>query len=427
MGFALLGLVGTMPLTQGFIMLSLSFSILTTLVVASTPAARIAVLLDDPASNTPAQASIESTLQTRGYSVVAAEVSAQMRKVVAPEALLKSRLPKGLSVFEADAILVGAISYGEPQEMDGVRTLPVSLTVKLIDLATGKNSSTLQTSGRGIGILGPELRTRGAKAAVRALFKQRRFRNALKNLGQQSGRVTLIVQDLPNREALLELKKTLERALAGAPVKEIYYAKGLGKLVLGGSKARSMVGPDIADIIGEHRFLALIVDEVANTRIVARFNRARTVRIHALVLQPKLPKKSKKRSQELGRYMTTQMAAFTFARASYQPGRLSRAQARKQAKRLKADVIVESELIGTVGSQALAIRVIDVASGRPIYRGQRFLNVDKNRLQTADVLMSSLQSDLPDSLVKARIGVIPIDLAKSGPRTAENDLKELKD
>ena len=350
-----------------------------------------------------------------------------MRKVVAPEALLSARLPEGLSVFEADAILVGAISYGEPQDMEGVQTLPASLTAKLVDLGTGKTTSTLQTSGRGIGIIGPELKTRSAKDAVNSLFKIRRFRKALKNLGQQSGMVTLIIQELPNRQALLELKKTLERAFAGAPVKEIYYAKGLGKLVLGGSKARSMVGPDIADIIGEHRFLALVVDEVANTRIVARFDRARTVKIHALVLQPKLPKKNKKRAKELGRYMTTRFASFKFARASYQPGRISRAQARKQAENLKADVIVESELIGSSDSQALAIRVVDVATGRPIYREQRFLSGDKNRLQTADVLMGSLQAKLPHSLVQAQIGVIPIDLSKSGPRTAENDLKELKE
>jgi len=385
------------------------------------------VLLKDPAPNTPAQAYIEATLQKKGYAVVAPEVSAKMRKVVAPEALLSARLPEGLSVFEADAILVGAISYGEPQDMEGVQTLPASLTAKLVDLGTGKTTSTLQTSGRGIGIIGPELKTRSAKDAVNSLFKIRRFRKALKNLGQQSGMVTLIIQELPNRQALLELKKTLERAFAGAPVKEIYYAKGLGKLVLGGRKARSMVGPDIADIIGEHRFLALVVDEVANTRIVARFDRARTVKIHALVLQPKLPKKNKKRAKELGRYMTTRFASFKFARASYQPGRISRAQARKQAENLKADVIVESELIGSSDSQALAIRVVDVATGRPIYREQRFLSGDKNRLQTADVLMGSLQAKLPHSLVQAQIGVIPIDLSKSGPRTAENDLKELKE
>jgi hypothetical protein len=152
-------------------MFTIGSFVLATLTVAATPAARIAVVIEDAAPNTPAQASIEATLQKRGYAVVAPEVSAKLRKVVAPKELLDSRLPDGLSVFEADAILVGAISYGEAQEMDGVRTLPVSLTAKLIDLGTGKTTSTIQTSGRGIGILGPELKTRGAKAAVASLFK----------------------------------------------------------------------------------------------------------------------------------------------------------------------------------------------------------------------------------------------------------------
>ena len=408
-------------------MFTLGSSILAGLVLAATPAARIAVVIDDAAANTPAQASIEATLQRKGYAVVAPEVSAKLRKVVAPKELLDSRLPEGLSVFEADAILVGSISYGEPQDMDGVQTLPVSLTAKLIDLGTGKTTSTLQTSGRGIGILGPELKTRGAKNAVKTLFRMKRFRKALRNLGQQSGMVTLIIQDLPNREALLELKRTLERALAGAPVKEIYYAKGLGKLFLGGSKARSMIGPDIADIIGENRFLALVVDEVANTRIVARFDRARTVQIHALVLQPKMPKRGNKGAQELGRYVASRFASFSFARASYQPGKLSRKQAFKQAKKLNAEVIVESEIIGSSSAPALAIRVLSVESQRPIYREQRFLSGQKERLQTADSLLGSLQGQLPDALAKARVGVIPVELSESGPRTAENDLKELKE
>ena len=410
-------------------MLSLSSLIVASAVISSTPPARVAVVIEDSAANKPAQASIEATLQRKGYAVVAPEVSAKLRQVVAPKELLGSRLPDGLSVFEADAILVGAISYGEAQDLDGVQTLPVSLTAKLIDLGTGKTTSTLQTSGRGIGIVGPELKTRGAKAAVKSLFRMKRFRTALRGLGQQSGMVTLIIQELPHREALLELKRSLERALAGAPVKEIYYAKGLGKLFLGGSKAKSMVGPDIADIIGENRFLALVVDEVANTRIVARFDRARTVQIHALVLQPKLPKKSKKRAKELGRYVTSRFASFSFARASYQPGNLSRAQAIKQANKLSAEVIVESEIIGgtTSDAPALAIRVVDAKTGRPIYREQRFLQTANQRLQTADVLLSSLQGQLPHALAKAKVGVIPFDLSNSGLRTAENDLKELKE
>ena len=48
--------------------------------------------------------------------------------------------------------------------------------------------------------------------------------------------------------------------------------------MLGGSKAKSMAGPEIADMIGENRYLALVVDEVANTRIVTRFDRGELYR-----------------------------------------------------------------------------------------------------------------------------------------------------
>jgi|GEM_PF-2555206 len=409
-------------------MLFCKSALLLPLLLAANLSPRIAVIIDDAAENQPAQASIEASLQRRGYSVVSSEVSEKLRKVVAPAELLRARLPEGLSVFEADAILVGAISYGEAQDMDGVQTLPVSLTAKLIDLGTGKTTSTIQTSGRGIGIVGPELKTRGAKAAVKSLFKMKRFRAALKGLGQHSGSVTLIVQNLPHRDALLELKKALETAFAGAPVKEVYYAKGLGKLMLGGSKAKSMAGPQIADMIGENRYLALVVDEVANTRIVTRFDRARTVQIHALVLQPKISNtKSKKASRELGRYLASRFAEFSYARASFQPGQLTRKQALNQAKKMRADVIVESEIIGDKESPALAIRVVDTKTGRPLYREQRFLDEKGRRLQTAAKLLGSLQLQLPHVLASEKVGIIPFELSNSGPRTAETDLKELKD
>ena len=93
------------------------------LFIAAAPATRIAVLMDDPQQGTPASATIETMLQKMGYEVVAADVSEKMRQVVAPKALLGTRLPEGLSVFEADAILAGAVSYGEAQEVEGVEAL----------------------------------------------------------------------------------------------------------------------------------------------------------------------------------------------------------------------------------------------------------------------------------------------------------------
>ena len=212
--------------------------------------------------------------------------------------------------------------------------------------------------------------------------------------------VTLIVQKIPNRAALLELREGLERALAGAPVKEIYYAKGLGKLVLGGSKAKSMVGPDIADVIGQRRSLALEVDEVANTRIVATYDRARTVAVHALVLEPKVPRRMRQRAKELGKYVATRFATFEFARASYQPGRLNRARAIERAKALGAGVIVESEVMGRDGSTALSIRVVDVESGRPIFREQRLMTGDEE-LRAAEGLLATIGARLPEHLARA--------------------------
>ena len=99
-----------------------------TLTLAAPPATRIAVLVDDPGQGTPALAAIEAKLQGLGYEVVAAETSARMREVVAPKDVLSSRLPDGLSVFEADALLGGTVAYGTPMEIEGVQSVPVSLT-----------------------------------------------------------------------------------------------------------------------------------------------------------------------------------------------------------------------------------------------------------------------------------------------------------
>ena len=94
---------------------------------------------------------------------------------------------------------------------------------------------------------------------------------------------------------------------------------------------------------------------------------------------------------------------------------------------MKADVIVESEIIGDKESPALAIRVVDANTGRPLYREQRFLDEKGKRLQTAAKLLGSLQQQLPHVLASEKVGVIPFELSNSGPRTAETDLKELKD
>src|SRR5205085_11544879 len=105
----------------------------------------------------------------------------------------------------------------------------------------------------------PTLLVRASEQATGLLFGDKGLKEALHNVGQAAGTVTLVVQGLPNREALLELRRGLERALGGAPVKEIYFAKNLGKLMLGGSNAKTMIGPDIADVIGETKTLALEV------------------------------------------------------------------------------------------------------------------------------------------------------------------------
>jgi hypothetical protein len=374
-------------------------AVLLSLVAGAAPATRIAVLLDDPGAGKPASAAIERALQDRGFEVVAAETSQKMRGVVAPKELLGNRLPTdGLSVFEADAILAGAAAYGEIVEVEGVKSQNVSVTLRLIDLGTGQATSTMQADGVGVGVGGPALQNRGIAQALQILFNDRGLTSALAKVGQSAGSVVLVIQDLPNREALTGLREGLEKALAGAPVKEIYFAKGLGKLVLGGSNADSMAGPSIADIISENKTLALVVDEVANTRIVARYDKSRTVNVHALVLEPKLPKKDAKRATELGKYLATQLATFAYAKASYQRGALARPAAVAQAKKIGASVIIESELLGQQGDSALVIRVIDVTSGEPILRVQKIVEEPKDSLATAEKLIAEVGNQLPEKL-----------------------------
>ena len=369
--------------------------------IAAPPATRVAVLVDDPGQGTPAVAALESKLQAAGYEVVAAETSERMRKVVAPKDLLGSRLPEGLSVFEADAVLAGSVAYGDAQEIEGVKSMAVSMTVRLIDLGTGQATATFRADGQGVGAGGPTVLARGAEQAVRLLFDKQGLDKALAQVGQTAGAVTLVVQGLPSREALVSLQDDLRKALAGAPVREVYFAKDLGKLVLGGSKSnKAMAGPDIANLISENRRLALVVDEVANTRIVARYDRARTVNVNAMVLEPKLRQGTRAQAQELGRYVATQLATFEFARASFQPGRMTRKAALQRAKKGGFDVLVESEVLGTGASAALTLRVIDVATGRPIHRQQQVVSTEGN-FSAAEVLVAELRTVLPEKLSPA--------------------------
>lgn len=387
---------------------------------AAPPATRVAVLVDDPGQGTPAVAALESKLQALGYEVVAAETSERMRKVVAPKELLENRLPEGLSVFEADAVLAGAVAYGEAQEIEGVKSLSVSMTVRLIDLGTGQATATYRADGQGVGAGGPTVLARGADQAVRLLFDKQGLDKSLAKVGQTAGAVTLVVQGLPSREALVALQDDLRKALAGAPVREVYYSTNLGKLVLGGAKSsKAMVGPDIANLISENKKLALVVDEVANTRIVARYDRARTVNVNAMVLEPKLPRGSRAQAKELGRYVATQLATFEFARASFQPGRMSRQAALQRAKKAGFDVVVESELLGSGDSAALTLRVIDVATGRPIHRQQEVVAA-KGSFGAAEVLVAELRTVLPEKLSPSQSG------DAVGPATASPDQMQAK-
>ena len=369
----------------------------------ATPRARIAVVLDDPEGAQLVTGALEMRVQEAGYQVVAAETSERIRKVVAPRELLRTRLPEGLSVFEADAILAGRVAYGAPTEIEGIRSVQVAVSVRLINLATGAATATLQATGVGIGVGGPTLVMRAARQAVTQLFERHGLTEALARVGQSAGSVVLIVQHVPHRRAWLELQESLRAALAGAPVTEVYYAKGLGKLILGGSRSeKAMAGPDIANLIGTDRAVALRVVEVANTRIVARYDRARTVRVHALVLEPRLPRPDRKKATELGKFVATQLASFEFARASYQRGPLSRQAALRRAREIGANVVVESEVLGQGGSAALALRVLHVETGRPIHRQQRVLAGADGKFGAAEALVATLETALPEKLAGDR-------------------------
>lgn len=368
------------------------------LTLAAPPATRVAVLVDDPGQGTPTVAALESTLQKLGYEVVAAQTSAEMRKVVAPSDILAARLPEGLSVFEADAVLGGTVAYGEPMEIEGVKSLAVSMTVRLIDLGTGQALATFRSDGQGLGAGGPTVRARGAEQAVKLLFAKHGLKGALAKVGPRSGSVTLVVKGLPDRDAWVALQKDVSEALAGAPATERYFSTGLGKMRLGGSKSdKAMAGPDIANLINDNRKLALVVEEVANTRIVARYDRARTVNVKALVLEPKL--RNRKKARELGRYLATQLATFEFARAAFQPGRLDRKKGLERAKAGGYDVLIESEVLGRGADAALTLRVVDVKTGRPIHRQQRVLTKDGD-FGAAKQLVAALETELPNKIVE---------------------------
>ena len=378
----------------------LQCAVMTGLLAAAGPATRVAVVLEDAGAGSPAVAAIEATLQEKGYSVVAPSVVAEIRKVVAPKDILENRLPTGLSVFEADALIAGTAVYSEPTTIDeGVSSQTVVVTVRLIDLGTGQATATVQGTGVSVGVVAPTRLAAASRNATRRLFSRTALPKALEAIGPTGSSVMLVVQGLPHRTALSELKTSLEKALAGAPAREVYFAQGLGKLELGGSRSpKAMTGPDIADIINDAGNLALSVVEVANTRIVAEYDRSRTVRVHALVLEPKLPRKDPRRATQLGKYVATQVATFDFARASYQRGRLNRKRALKRARRIGADVIVESEVLNVGRSSALLLRVIDVASGRPIMRQQQVLDSDAGGLEAARTLLANLKQNLPEKL-----------------------------
>jgi hypothetical protein len=364
------------------------------------PGARVAVLVDDAAPSEPARAAIESALQAAGFEVISRDLALEIRRVVTPEAILQGRLPENLSVLEADAIVAGAAAYGEPMAIEGVQSLQVALSSRILDLSTGRISATEQVSGVGVGVPGPNLAVKGAQQAVAVLFKRAPWGEALAALGPQSGAVTLIVQGLPTRQALGDLRTGLEKALAGAPARELYFAQGLGKLMLGGSSARSLDGRDVADLLTQERALGLEVLEVANTRIVAKYAPGRGVSMTALVLEPKVSSGSRGEREELGRYVAGELGKFGFLSVQYQPSKLSRAQALGRAKKLRAQLLVESEILESDGALALAIRVVDVATGKPVLREQMPLAKGHSRFAAAEALLSAVQSKLPVELAQ---------------------------
>lgn len=364
------------------------------LALAAPPTLRVAVLVDDPEPGAPGRAALEARLQELGYRTVDAETTARLRKVLTPEAILAHRLPEGLSVFEADAVLGGTLTYGEPRatpDAPDVQIQSVELVLRLVALDSGQVSRTFSVPGAGLGSMELGRRRRAIQGAVARLFAKDKLPRALSELGPRGNEVLLIVHGVPGRREAGQLAETLSKALAGAPVREEYFARGLARFVLGGGSARVMEGPSIADLL-ETRRVGLRIDEVANTRLVATFDPARAVRVHALVLEPKAPKR--KTARALGRFLATELAEQEFARASYQSGRISRARARARARKLGADVLVESELIRVSGDRALALRVIDVATGKPIYRSQRRIG-EGGALGAAELLMASVSTELP--------------------------------
>lgn len=371
--------------------------------LAQPAPARVAVLIDDPGPSQPMRAALETQLQALGYEVVSREQALEIRRAITPQAVLEGRLPADLSVLEADAILAGEAAYGEANDVEGTQSLQVALSARLLDLATSKVSATQQTSGVGLGVRGPNLAVRGAQGAVKQLFERKPLLDALGGLGQQAGAITLVIQGLPSRTALAELRAALERSLGGAPVREIYFAQGLGKLLLGGSAARSMNGPDVANVLTADKSVALTVAEVANTRIVATYDRARTVSLRALVLEPSLPPRMRAERTELGRYVTGEVSKFGFVQGQYQPTPLNRNQARARAKALKLQLIVESEVLTQDGNTALSIRMIDVDSGEVILREQTPLpGKDGNRFQAVETVLGSIKAKLPEHLASRR-------------------------
>jgi hypothetical protein len=397
-------------------------------VIAEPALPRVVVLIDDPSPGAAMRVELEAALTRRGIEVVPAALSEPLRRGLAPADLLAGDLPtldaKGLSGLDADAVVAGQASYGERAELEGVGSLPVRLAARVVDLATGRASGLVQTQGRGIGLTGPDLQARGAAQAVTALLEDRRFTDALAAVARTRGRVSLVVRDVPSREALGELIRGLEALHPDAGVREIYYARGLGKLSVGGAPGRSLTGPELADAIGARPELALSVDEVVGGRIVARFDRGRTVQVHALVLEPLAPRKLARRATELGRYMATRIATFRFARASYQPGRLDRRRALERARRVEAELVVESELLGSGPSRALAMRVLSTATGAVLYRSQALLGPKLDELRAADGLLEAMAVELPEQLAAGGVGVTK---PPPPPERTDGDLKELEE
>ncbi len=401
-------------------MSQLSFLLALGALVSAAPGARFAVLVEDPEEGTPTRTALESALQRRGYEVVDAKTSARLRKLTISEGGLHRPLIDGPSVYETDAVLAGTATYAAPAPVDeGVFNHTVMVTLRLIDLATGRTTATTRAHGVALGAIRSTGRAQAAgRAALQALGRPE-MAAALGVVGPTGGAVTLVVRGVPSREALSALRERLEAALAGAPAKEIYFATGVGKLVLGGARSpTAMNGPDIADALTNNRDLGLVVVEVANTRIVARFDRSRAVRVHALVLEPQLGPQRRRQATQLGKFLATQLATYDFARATYQRGRLSRKRALRRAKRVGANVVVESEVLTVGRSSAMVMRIVDVASGRPIFRTQRVLSGLSPGLEVAQALLSDLERDLPSRLLAGQRPSSPPSPYPSTPTAA---------